>query len=107
MLRDRVAAFGQQIDEAFAGHSRVREIRQRGFAAALDLAPDRKSTEVFPLAQRVGLQVCLRARARGLLIRPLGDSLLLVPAPGLTESELGEVVRRTRGAIDDFFATSF
>ena len=99
-LRDRIAHFGRKIDEAFAQHPHVGEIRQRGFAAALDLVPARGSTERFPVAERVGLQVCLRAREHGLLIRPLGDSLLLVPAPGLSTNELDELVSRTVRAVD-------
>ncbi len=103
-LRARSACFGQLVGAAFAAHPRVREVRQRGFAAALDLAPDRDAPENFPAARRVGLQVCLRARAHGLLLRPLGDSLLLVPPLCLTEDELGELVRRTLRALDDVLA---
>jgi adenosylmethionine-8-amino-7-oxononanoate aminotransferase len=100
-LHRRIACFGRLIDEAFLAHPHVREIRQRGFAAALDLAPSRDSAENFPVARRVGLQVCLRAREHGLLLRPLGDTLLLVPPLCLSEAELGELVRRTVRALDD------
>ncbi len=100
-LSTRSACFGRLIDETFSAHPHVREIRQRGFAAALDLAPARDSVENFPEAQRMGLQICMRARQRGLLLRPLGDSLLLVPPLCLSEEELGELVRRTARALDD------
>jgi adenosylmethionine-8-amino-7-oxononanoate aminotransferase len=100
-LRDRLACFGRLLDETFSSHPHVRELRQRGFAAALDLAPSRDSAENFPVARRTALQVCLRARAHGLLLRPLGDSLLLVPPLCLDESELGELVHRTALALDD------
>jgi adenosylmethionine---8-amino-7-oxononanoate aminotransferase len=40
-LRSRLGSFGRLIDEAFAAHPRVRDVRQRGFAAALDLAPSK------------------------------------------------------------------
>jgi adenosylmethionine-8-amino-7-oxononanoate aminotransferase len=103
-LDERIARFGRQLDKTLAGHPCVGEIRQRGFAAAIDLVPRDGSAERFPVAQRGGLQVCLRARDHGLLIRPLGDSLLLVPAPGQTEDELDELVRRTARAIDDVLA---
>jgi adenosylmethionine-8-amino-7-oxononanoate aminotransferase len=95
-LRRRIACFGRLLDEAFARHPAVSEIRQRGLAAALDLA-------ALGRGERVGLQVCLRAREHGLLLRPLGDSLLLVPPLCLTEAELGELVSRTVRAIDAVF----
>ncbi|HZP59209.1 MAG TPA: adenosylmethionine--8-amino-7-oxononanoate transaminase [Opitutaceae bacterium] len=99
VLRRRSAHFGRRLDEAFSAHPHVREIRQRGFAAALDLAPDRDSPADFPAAQRIGLKICLCAREHGLLLRPLGDSLLLVPPLCLDENELDELVRRTAAAI--------
>jgi adenosylmethionine-8-amino-7-oxononanoate aminotransferase len=100
-LRERIDCFGRLVDEAFSSHPHVRGLRQRGLAAALDLAPSRATEENFPTGRRTGLQVCLRARAHGLLLRPLGDSLLLVPPLCLDEAELGELVRRTVRAIDD------
>jgi adenosylmethionine-8-amino-7-oxononanoate transaminase len=100
-LRARSACFGRLLDETFSDYPHVREIRQRGFAAALDLVPSRDSAEKFPVSRRAGLQVCLRARAHGLLLRPLGDSLFLVPPLCLDENELGELVHRTAQAIAD------
>jgi adenosylmethionine-8-amino-7-oxononanoate aminotransferase len=46
----------------------------------------------------------LRAREHGLLLRPLGDSLLLVPPLCLTPSELGQLVDRTAAALADIYA---
>ena len=104
-LRQRIACFGRAVDDAFAAHPHIRAVRQRGFAAAIDLAPSRDSEASFSLEERIGLRVCLSAREHGLLLRPLGDSLLLVPPLCLSEAELIELVRRTRAAIDDVMAT--
>lgn len=98
-LAARIACFGRLLDETFSGHAAIREIRQRGLAAALDLA-------VADGGRRTGLRVCLRAREHGLLLRPLGDALLLVPPLCLTEGELGELVGRTARALDDVFSTT-
>lgn len=100
-LRARAAHFGHLLDQAFSTHPHVREIRQRGLTAALDLAPSRACDATFPPGDRTGLQICLRARTHGLLLRPLGDTLLLVPPLCLTEDELGELVHRTARAITD------
>jgi adenosylmethionine-8-amino-7-oxononanoate aminotransferase len=132
-LRRGIACFGRLLDEAFARHPAVSEIRQRGLAAALDLkspAPSEEITSgnaakverIVPNAlasaeslsalgsmrstSRVGLHVCLKAREHGLLLRPLGDSLLLVPPLCLSEAELGELVSRTARAIDAVFQNS-
>ncbi len=100
VLARRAAEFARLLDAEFAGHPHVRALRHRGFAAALDLAPEGGRT-AYPVALRAGLQVCLRARDHGLLLRPLGDSLLLVPPLCLDEAELAQLVTRTRQAIDD------
>ena len=98
VLRRRIGFFGRRLAERFAGDRRIAEIRQRGFACALDLAERGTAREGEP---RPGLRVCLRARDRGLLLRPLGDSLLLVPPLCLAEDELDLLVRRTGEALDD------
>ena len=101
VLRLRAAHFGRVLEQTFAGHPRIRELRQRGHTAALDLAPSRDGADVFPVADRIGLKVCLRAREHGLILRPLGDSLLLVPPLCLDEDELTELVHRTAAAVAD------
>jgi adenosylmethionine-8-amino-7-oxononanoate aminotransferase len=119
-LGRRIGAFGRLLDETFCRHPAVSEIRQRGLAAALDLkAVERVDPNALSDAAgkpsalgstrstaRAGLQVCLKAREHGLLLRPLGDSLLLVPPLCLTEDELGELVGRTARAIEDVFQKS-
>ena len=99
VIAARAEVFGRLLTEAFAGHPHVSGLRQRGLTAALDLAP--AGGGAYPVALRAGLQVCLRARDHGLLLRPLGDSLLLVPPLCLDQAELGELVNRTRRSIDD------
>jgi adenosylmethionine-8-amino-7-oxononanoate aminotransferase len=100
VVRGRIETFGRLLDAALAGHPGVSEVRQRGLAAAIDLDAARGAGRGEP-DLRLGLRVCLRARARGLLLRPLGDSLLIVPPLCLDETELAELVRRTAAAIDD------
>lgn len=103
VLARRSAAFGRLLEAAFVAHPHVRALRYRGFAAALDLAP--AGGGAYPVALRAGLKVCLRAREHGLLLRPLGDSLLLVPPLCLDEAELNQLVTRTLRAIDDVLPT--
>jgi adenosylmethionine-8-amino-7-oxononanoate transaminase len=98
-LRDRIGCFGRLLDKAFSRHPHIGEIRQRGLAAAIDIVGDPRA---LPL-RRLGLEICLRARDHGLLLRPLGDSILLVPPLCLDESELGQLVERIAAAIDDVF----
>ena len=71
----------------------VAEVRQKGFMVGIEL------TE-FPLAARMGHQVTLEARRRGAIIRPLGDTIVLMPPLSIEELELERLVRITGEAIE-------
>ena len=49
----------------------------------VELVRDRTTTEPFPAARRMGHQVTLAARKRGVILRPLGDVIVLMPAPAM------------------------
>jgi len=76
----------------------VGEVRQRGMMVGVELVADRATKAEFPYADRVGHQVCLAARKRGVLLRPLGNVVVLMPPLSLTVSEaewLGDVVKKS------------
>ncbi len=47
--------------------------------AGVELVRDRATKEPYPAAMQVGKAVCLAARRRGALLRPLGDVLVIMP----------------------------
>ena len=57
----------------------VGDIRQQGFMAGIELVRDRATREAYPLEARVGHRVAQEARKRGLLLRPLGHIIVLMP----------------------------
>jgi adenosylmethionine-8-amino-7-oxononanoate aminotransferase len=57
----------------------VGEVRQRGFLAGVELVEDRASRRPFPPAFRAGARVCRLARDHGVLLRPLGDVVVVMP----------------------------
>lgn len=61
----------------------VGEIRQKGTMLGIELVKNRETKESFETSQRLGHQVVLEARKRGLIIRPLGDVIVLMPAPAM------------------------
>ena len=70
----------------------VAEIRRRGFMVGIELGG-------FPVEARTGHQVTLAARRRGAIVRPLGDTIVLMPPLSIEESELRRLVRITASAI--------
>jgi adenosylmethionine-8-amino-7-oxononanoate aminotransferase len=53
--------------------------------------------EVASVGERTGFEVCRAARRRGVLIRPLGDVVVLMPPLAIADDELDELV----GALDE------
>ena len=70
----------------------VGDVRQRGLIAGIELVVDKESKKPYKWEERVGMKVCAEAKSRGLLIRPLGNVLVLFPAPVITKNELARVV---------------
>ncbi len=72
----------------FAELRHVGDVRQLGLIAGIELVADRESRQPFEWSEQVGVRVCHRARDLGLLIRPLGDVLVVMPPLAITEEQL-------------------
>jgi adenosylmethionine-8-amino-7-oxononanoate aminotransferase len=75
----------------FAGLSRVGEVRQRGLMAGVELVADRSTKQPFPPDIRVGALICRLARERGVLLRPLGDTIVIMPPLTIDLSSLDQI----------------
>ena len=62
-----------------ADHPQVGDVRQVGLVAAVDVVKNRQTGERYPWHWRVGGELCTAMRAGGILIRPLGDVLVIMP----------------------------
>jgi adenosylmethionine---8-amino-7-oxononanoate aminotransferase len=91
-LAPKIELLGELLAEHIAPLSCVAEIRRRGTMVGIELTD-------FPLAARMGHQVTLAARARGAIVRPLGDTIVLMPPLAISEDELRRLVAITAEAI--------
>jgi len=78
----------------------VGDIRQRGLIVGIELVKEKKSKKPFPVKDRVGAKVTNKAKSHGLLARPLGDVVVLFPAPVTTHEELEKMVKILRRSIE-------
>lgn len=72
----------------FYNLAHVGDIRQKGFMAGIELVKDKRTKTPFPLEQKVGIRVCQETRERGLILRPLGNVIVIMPPLSITEQEL-------------------
>lgn len=77
----------------------VGEIRQRGFMVGIELVADRTTKEEFPPADKIGHRVILAARKRGLIIRPLGNVIVLMPPLSISKAEIDRLCDMTAASI--------
>jgi adenosylmethionine-8-amino-7-oxononanoate aminotransferase len=77
----------------------VGDIRQCGFMVGIELVRDRMKRTPYPLELRIGHRVAQACRARGLLLRPLGNILVLVPPLSTSPRELARMVAILHRAI--------
>jgi len=72
-----------QLTKTLADSDSVKEIRRIGTMTGI---------EVRPNGERTGFRVCQRARELGVILRPLGDVVVLMPPLGISDEQLDELV---------------
>jgi len=86
--------------EGFFDLPHVGDIRQRGFMVGIELVQDRATKAPFSFAERVGAKVCEKVRERGVILRPLGNVIVLMPPLSITLTELDKLLDVTRWGIE-------
>ncbi len=90
-LQPRIALFTDLLTP-LRRHPHVREIRQCGFLAGIELVADQRTDTPYPWTELVGARVCTRARDHGLLTRPVLDTIVLMPPYCTTDEQLRSAV---------------
>lgn len=85
--------------ESFRSLKHAGEVRQRGFMVGIELVVGKDTREPFAPAEKIGHRIILEARKRGLIIRPLGNVIVLMPPLSMTTSELDRLCDITFAAI--------
>lgn len=105
VITEGINAFSRWVEDCFSDHPCVKEVRQRGLACCLDLCPANCSDEKFPVERRVGLEVCLEARKQGVLLRPLGNAIPVIPPILVQPDESEFLCLSLQRAIDAILAS--
>jgi adenosylmethionine-8-amino-7-oxononanoate aminotransferase len=87
-LQPRIAYLQKRLSEEFGAMPHVSDVRQWGYMIGIELVQERASRKSYAPEKRIGHQVILEARKRGVMIRPLGDVIILMPPLSMAENEL-------------------
>jgi len=84
-----------------ADHPNVGDIRQIGLIVAIELVANKASRRPYDWKDRIGVTVCDRAREQGVLMRPLANTIVLMPPLTIGLAEIDEMLDVTFAAIRD------
>ena len=85
--------------ERFQDLSHVGEVRQKGFMVGIELVKSRKTKRPYLPCDKIGQKVIWEARKRGVIMRPLGDVIVLMPPLAIDEPTLEKLVDVTYESI--------
>ena len=89
-LKGKIALLKDEL-RRFYDLSHVGEVRQQGFMVGIELVKNKKTKVPYPPAEKIGQKVIGEARRRGVIIRPLGDVIVLMPPLAISEKELKQL----------------
>ncbi|WP_262690902.1 aminotransferase [Kordiimonas aestuarii] len=82
-------------------HPLVGEARVSGLMAGIELAKNKETREQYPLEAAICEHVGQAALMRGLIVRPVGNVLVLCPPFILNHGEIDFIAKTLREALDD------
>jgi adenosylmethionine-8-amino-7-oxononanoate aminotransferase len=117
-LLDNVVAMGahlqRRLEERFANHHHVGDIRGRGLFRGVELVSELDSKKPFARELKVHALVKREAMTRGLMVYPMGgtldgangDHVLLAPPFIVNKEQIDTIVERLGDAVDAAIASA-
>ncbi|MBY0277027.1 adenosylmethionine--8-amino-7-oxononanoate transaminase [Candidatus Binatia bacterium] len=92
-------ALGDKLARDIEPLAHVGDVRRRGLMTGIELVQDRTTRAAYPPAAKIGHRVCDAVRKHGVILRPLGSVIVLMPPLSLKLDELDLLVSATAQAI--------
>ncbi len=105
-IQPRIQHLWNSVRRHLGDHPNVGEIRGKGLMVGIELVADRRTQEPFPLAEQVGNRIGRAIRDMGVILRPIGNVVVLMPPLAMTRPQLTRLVKATRQAIDQVLSTT-
>ncbi len=91
-------AFGKEL-ETLWDFVAVGDVRREGLVTGVELVADWKTRKAFPLKAQAGIRVCEAMARRGVLTRPIGNVVPLLPPYCTTDAQLRRMVKALRESV--------
>jgi adenosylmethionine-8-amino-7-oxononanoate aminotransferase len=106
--RDHVLdALPAKIDIIAANLARLAEqphigdVRQRGMMVGIELVRDKTTRQPFAYGLQVGARVCAHARQYGVILRPLADTIVVMPPLCISAENLDHIMKTVERSIHE------
>jgi adenosylmethionine-8-amino-7-oxononanoate aminotransferase len=96
---ERAQQLSHRLASEFASLPHVGDIRQWGLMVGIELVDARQTRRPYPPAERMGSRVVAEIRRHGVILRPLGNVVVLMPPLSVSADELDVLCTTTRDAI--------
>ncbi len=98
-LQSKIALLRQRLAQEILPLSHVGDIRQCGLMIGIELVEDRTVRKPYPEDMRMGARVTQDVRKHGVILRPLGDVVVMMPPLSISEEQIEDLVSATARSI--------
>ncbi|SHL29379.1 aspartate aminotransferase family protein [Phytopseudomonas punonensis] len=99
-VREETAPYLQKRLSELADHPLVGEVRGVGMLGAIELVKDKQTRERYPSDKAVGMTCRGHCFENGLIMRAVGDTMIISPPLVISKSEIDELVEKARKCLD-------
>ena len=87
-MEPKIVGLQRRLNKEFLPLRHVSDVRQWGFMVGIELVEDKTRRTNYAPERRIGHKVILEARNHSVMIRPLGDVIVLMPPLSIDDAEL-------------------
>jgi adenosylmethionine-8-amino-7-oxononanoate aminotransferase len=98
-LQPKIELLKELLNEKIAPLQNVGDVRQCGFMVGIELVRDRSTNTPFAAEMRMGARVTHNVRKYGVILRPLGDVVIIMPPLSITPYQIEKIVEATVNSI--------
>lgn len=91
-MQPGISYLQERLQKDFLSLPHVSDVRQWGYMVGIELVQDKTTRQNYAPELRIGHKVILEARKRSVLIRPLGDIIILMPPLTIAAGELSALL---------------
>jgi len=99
-IQPRISQLRRGLSELVAPLLHVTDVRQVGLMVGIEIMRDPQQRTQYAASDHIGARVTQEARNRGVVIRNLGDVVILMPPLSIGEAELDFLLKVTQASIE-------